>query len=120
MSESGLKKPWDAVRRAAGLPKLRVHDLRHTGITRMAEAGVGLRVAMSFAGHMTARMQQRYEAICMAAKRGWGAQVWGEGMERAAVREAAEAAVGCAGPRKPVASESLPKYQSGQHFHTRP
>lgn len=80
MSESGLKKRWDKVRKAAGLPALRVYDLRHTGITRMAEAGVPLPVAMTFAGHMTQKMQQRYTAISMAAKRGWGSHVWGPGM----------------------------------------
>ena len=77
MSSSGLKKPWDAVRRAAGMPQLRIYDLRHTGITRMAEAGVPIRVIMNFAGHMTAKMQQHYEAISMSSKRGWGEQVWG-------------------------------------------
>ena len=104
MSESGLKKPWDALRCAAGLPQLRLYDLRATGITRMAEAGVPLRVTMTFAGHMTERMQQRYEAICMSAKRGWGATVWGEGMESAAVHEAASAASEFS-VRKPVARE---------------
>lgn len=114
MSESGLRKPWDAVRCAAGLPHLRIYDLRHTGITRMAEAGVPLRVAMTFAGHMTARMQQRYEAICMAAKRGWGEAVWGSGMERAALREAAEAVSAAEIPRQPMAVErnrALPRAQ---------
>jgi integrase len=77
MCNSGLRKRWDEVRMAAQLPWLRIYDLRHTGITRMAEAGVPLRVTMNFAGHMTVRMQQRYEAISMAAKRGWGEAVWG-------------------------------------------
>lgn len=77
MSESGLKKPWDAVRKAAGLPNLRIYDLRHTGITRMAERGVPLPVAMTFAGHMTQRMQQHYTSICMSAAQEWGAAVWG-------------------------------------------
>jgi integrase len=76
MSESGLKKPWDALRRAAGLPNVRLYDLRHTGITRMAEAGVPLPVAMTFAGHMTRQSQQRYTAISMASQREWGAAVW--------------------------------------------
>jgi integrase len=123
MSDSGLKKQWDAVRKAALLPDLRIYDLRHTGITRMAEAGVPLPVAMTFAGHMTGRMQQRYTAICMAAKRGWGAAVWGEGMERAAVRDAAQAAgaeaIGAWPPRKPVLAESAKAYQTAQHFHSR-
>lgn len=107
MSESGLKKPWDALRRAAGLPNLRLYDLRHTGITRMAEAGVPLRVAMTFAGHMTARSQQRYESICMASKRGWGAAVWGDGTARAAMREATEAANAWGEPRRPVVAEKV-------------
>jgi integrase len=77
MTESGMKKPWDQVRRAAALPTLRIYDLRHTGITRMAEAGVPLPTIMSFAGHLTLRMQQHYTAISMSAKRDWGAQVWG-------------------------------------------
>ncbi|MDR3798427.1 MAG: site-specific integrase [Terracidiphilus sp.] len=77
ISNSGLKKPWDAVRKAAGMPQLRIYDLRHTGITRMAEAGVPIRVIMNFAGHMTAKMQQHYEAISMSSKRDWGQQVWG-------------------------------------------
>jgi len=76
MSESGFKKPWDRVRRAAGLPALRIYDLRHTGITRMAEAGVPLPVAMSFAGHMSQKTQQHYIAISMAAQRSWGNAVW--------------------------------------------
>lgn len=119
MSESGLKKPWDALRRAAQLPELRLYDLRHTGITRMAEAGVPLRVAMTFAGHMTERMQQRYEAICMAAKRGWGVQVWGDSREREAVRDAAEAAGAWGGPRKPVAAIGAGAYQDVHYFHSR-
>lgn len=77
MTESGLKKHWNVVRRAAGMPELRVYDLRHTGITRMAEAGVPLPVAMSYAGHMTQKMQQHYISICMASQRGWGEAVWG-------------------------------------------
>lgn len=93
MSESGLKKPWNAVRRAAGLPLCRLYDLRHTGITRMAEAGVPLAVAMQFAGHMTEAMQRRYTAISMAASRGWGEQVWGAAPGSAAKKPPARADV---------------------------
>lgn len=91
MTESGLKKPWDEVRKAAGLPRLRIYDLRHTGITRMAESNVPLPVAMSFAGHMTRKMQEHYQAICIASKRGWGELVWGDPLQAAAVPEVAEA-----------------------------
>jgi len=69
MSNSGIKKPWDNVRQAAGVPWLRVHDLRHTAITRMAEAGVPIPVILSMAGHISVRMQQHYTSISEFAKR---------------------------------------------------
>lgn len=103
MSDSGLKKQWEAVRVAARMPHLRMYDLRHTGITRMAEAGVPLAVAMTFAGHMTKQMQQRYTAICMAAQRGWGASVWGDGATQGGV------------PRKPVMAERN-AWNQGRHW----
>jgi integrase len=109
MSESGLKKPWDALRKDAAMPELRIYDLRHTGITRMAEAGVPLPVAMSFAGHMTPQMQRRYTAICMAAQRQWGAAVWGAGMAppRPSSDETAQIRAAFDVPRKPVASSGI-------------
>lgn len=78
MSDSGLKKRWNAVRQAAGLDWLRPYDLRHTAITRMAEAGVPIQVIMSFAGHMTVRMQQHYTTISLMAKRKWARATWEE------------------------------------------
>jgi integrase len=69
MTESGLKKPWDEVRKAAGVPWFRIHDMRHTAITRMAEAGVPMPVIMSFSGHLTARMMAHYTQISEQAKR---------------------------------------------------
>lgn len=76
MTVSGIRKPWEAVRTAAALDWLRVYDLRHTSITRMAEAGVPIQVIMSFAGHISPRMQQHYTAISMQAKRRWAAAAW--------------------------------------------
>jgi len=78
MSASGLKKRWAAVRTAAGVPWLRPYDLRHTAITRMAEAGTPIQVIMAFAGHMTLRMQQHYTAISMMSKRKWARATWEE------------------------------------------
>jgi hypothetical protein len=69
MSNSGIRKTWDAVRRAADVPWLRIHDLRHTAITRMAEANVPIPVILSMAGHVSTRMQQHYTAISTFAKR---------------------------------------------------
>lgn len=76
MTVSGIRKKWEAARSAAGLEWLRVYDLRHTSITRMAEAGVPIQVIMSFAGHISPRMQQHYTAISLQAKRRWAAAAW--------------------------------------------
>jgi integrase len=69
MTNSGIKKVWEAVRTAAGVPWFRIHDLRHTAITRMAEAGQPLAVIMSLAGHISPRMTQHYTQISESAKR---------------------------------------------------
>jgi integrase len=76
MTKWGLRKPWEEVRAAANLPWLRMYDLRHTAITRMAEGGMPIQVIMSFAGHISPRMQQHYTAISMQAKRRWAAAAW--------------------------------------------
>lgn len=82
MSDSGLKKRWHAVRKAAELLWLRPHDLRHTALTRMAEAGTPIQVIVSMAGHMTLRMQEHYAAVSMAAKRDWVNATWSNGRAR--------------------------------------
>ena len=78
MSDSGLKKRWDEVRTAAGLKWLRPYDLRHTGITRMAERGVPIDVAMDLVGHMTLQMHKHYTSISKGAKRNWLTATWDE------------------------------------------
>jgi integrase len=79
MTVWGMRKIWDAVREASGLKWFRVYDLRHTAITRMAEAGVPIPVIMSFAGHISPRMQQHYTAISMESKRRWALAAWAGG-----------------------------------------
>jgi integrase len=76
MTVSGMRKPWEACRQAAGLPWLRLYDLRHTAITRLAEAGVPIQTVMSMAGHVSLRMQQHYTTISMNAKRRAIAAAW--------------------------------------------
>ena len=69
MSNSGIRKAWETVREAASVPWLRIQDLRHTAITRMAEAGVPIPVILSMAGHISTRMQQHYTSVSEFAKR---------------------------------------------------
>jgi len=60
---------WRGLTRAAGLRGLRFHDLRHTAITKLAEAGVPDLTLMSIAGHVSRSMLERYSHIRVQAKR---------------------------------------------------
>ena len=46
-----LDKAWGAVREAAGLGKLRIHDLRHSHAAVAVNGGEGLRVVAGLLGH---------------------------------------------------------------------
>jgi integrase len=59
---------WRSLRKAAGLPTLRFHDLRHTCITKLAEAGVPDHVLMSISGHISPEMIKHYSHIRSKAK----------------------------------------------------
>jgi integrase len=69
MTVSGIKKPWDAVRKAAGLVWFTPYGLRHTSLTRYAEAGTPISVLMSMAGHVSRKMMEHYQHISEQAKR---------------------------------------------------
>jgi integrase len=60
---------WHALRDAAGLTGLRFHDLRHTVVTRLLEAGEPDHVVESITGHLSRRMLEHYSHIRLAAKR---------------------------------------------------
>ncbi|MFJ2633343.1 tyrosine-type recombinase/integrase [Streptomyces sp. NPDC087422] len=51
---------WDDVVNSLGYEHLRRHDLRHTGLTWMADAGVPLHVLRLIAGHGSLQTAQRY------------------------------------------------------------
>jgi integrase len=63
-----LKTVWGSIRNAAGL-SCRLHDLRHTVATKMAEAGTPESTMLALLGHMSRAMLERYSHIRMAAKR---------------------------------------------------
>jgi integrase len=60
---------WRALRDAAGLPGLRFHDLRHTVVTRLLEAGEPDHVVESITGHLSRRMLEHYSHIRLSAKK---------------------------------------------------
>jgi integrase len=51
---------WDEVVTALGFEHLRRHDLRHTGLTWLADAGVPVHVLRKIAGHGSLMTTQRY------------------------------------------------------------
>jgi len=63
------RSAWESLREKAGLPWLRIHDLRHHCIRRLAESGAPDHVIMSIAGHVSKEMLQHYSHIRMEAKR---------------------------------------------------
>jgi integrase len=63
-----IKTAWNSLRRKAGV-KCRLHDLRHTALTKLAEAGTPESTMLAIAGHMSRAMLERYSHIRMTAKR---------------------------------------------------
>jgi len=59
---------WDKLRETTGV-SCRLHDLRHTFATRLAESGASESTMLALMGHMSRAMLERYSHIRMAAKR---------------------------------------------------
>jgi integrase len=52
--------PWQRIRVRAGLPDLRLHDLRHSFASFLVNSGVSLYVVQGLLGHAHTRYTQRY------------------------------------------------------------
>jgi integrase len=65
---TSIKTAWNSLRQDAGV-ECRLHDLRHTAATKMAEAGTPESTMLAIMGHMSRAMLERYSHIRMAAKR---------------------------------------------------
>lgn len=71
---------WDRARRAAGLPDVRMHDLRHSAASNMVNAGQSLYVVGTVLGHANVITTKRYahlSAESLLAAVNAGAQVMG-------------------------------------------
>jgi integrase len=55
-----LEKPWRAIRKAAGLDDVRLHDLRHAFASIAAASGMGLPIIGKMLGHTQAQTTARY------------------------------------------------------------
>jgi integrase len=73
---------WNALLKAAGIRRVRVHDARHTAATLLLAQGVDQRVVMEILGHSQISMTSRYahvlpQVMTDAAER-IGRALWGE------------------------------------------
>lgn len=65
ISAAHLRKAWDRIVERAQISDLRVHDLRHEGISQVAEtARFSLIDLQKFSGHRDVRMLLRYAHLC--------------------------------------------------------
>jgi integrase len=55
-----LKRAWQAVRKAADLPGVRLHDLRHSYASVLVSAGMSLPIIGALLGHTSPTTTQRY------------------------------------------------------------
>ena len=60
LSAAGLDEILDGVRKRTGLPKLTCHQLRHTCLTRLREAGMALEAVQAQAGHRSIESTRIY------------------------------------------------------------
>ncbi len=58
--QTNVKRSFGSVCKAAGIEGLRFHDLRHSCVTRLIEAGMQHTEAMKVSGHTTLSMLNRY------------------------------------------------------------
>jgi len=60
ITQSKLRKDWESARTAAGVPDIRLHDLRHEAASRLFEKGLNVMEAASVTGHKTLSLLKRY------------------------------------------------------------
>ena len=63
-----VKRIFDHVTRVAGLPSMRVHDMRHSFASQLVMAGVPLRAVQELLGHANIKTTQRYAHLSPGAK----------------------------------------------------
>ena len=61
LSRDALQASWKRARTAVGRPDLRLHDLRHTGLTLAAATGATTAELIHRAGHSSAAAAMRYQ-----------------------------------------------------------
>src|SRR5690606_29677270 len=61
MTKNEIYRDWMKARVEAGYPEARIHDLRHSSLTQLAQAGATMADVMAFGGHKDIRSGDRYQ-----------------------------------------------------------
>lgn len=75
-----IKKAWDTIRKRAGFPELRIHDLRHTHASHLVSSGLSLSIVGKLLGHTQVATTQRYAHLADEPLR-QAAEVFGSKIE---------------------------------------
>jgi len=67
--QKSWRSAWRSLRKAAGIPSLRFHDLRHHAITELAESQASDATIMAIAGHVSRQMLEHYSHVRLDLKR---------------------------------------------------
>lgn len=67
MPYKSIFQSWDTARRAANLPTLRMHDLRHTFASFLVNGGCSLYEVQRLLGHTNSKTTQRYAHLSQSA-----------------------------------------------------
>lgn len=65
----GEQKAWERIREAAGIPDVRLHDLRHHYASILASGGASLQMIGQLLGHKRIATSQRYAHLVDSALR---------------------------------------------------
>jgi hypothetical protein len=74
-TDGNWRKEWRKAKKAAGCPDALLHDLRRTVVRNLIRAGTPERVAMSWTGHKTRSISDRYHIIRESDLKEAGAQL---------------------------------------------
>jgi integrase len=64
-----IKKAWNTIRNRAGIPNVRIHDIRHTYASHLVSSGLSLSIVGKLLGHTQASTTQRYAHLADAPLR---------------------------------------------------
>lgn len=69
LDPANVKRPFAAALKKAGLPQIRIHDLRHSFASQLVQRGVQLKAVQELLGHADIKMTMRYAHLAPSDRR---------------------------------------------------